>query len=263
MTLAFVANPTRSRRHQITQFFVHVLFVVHGLGDFAANQFTIPLAEPMGGHLHRAFAHRQPIGDLGVWRLASGKGWLQFVEQRRLSTGSPFRPQACQDLLKKRQRPPTIKYLFRSHALHRLNPVAGFGGLGIQGEKGSAAAALLGVGAIPFVGQEVLDARQKEGSKPAFFAGDAIEPAFFKKQGEERLGQVLGIVRIVPLASNKGVDRVPVICAEIFQGIPRRRLIAARGKDDAPPRHLKSPAGGGGVLGNCHVDVVTPGRGKV
>ena len=63
------------------------------------------------------------------------------------------------------------------------------------------------------------------------------EIIFLQKPGKESLGQILGVLRMVTFAANKGVKRVPVSAAQFFERIDFfRRVLVASGHHNTPMR---------------------------
>src|SRR5262249_43443949 len=92
------------------------------------------------------------------------------------------------------------------------------------------------------------------------------EPVLLQQAGEERLGEVLGLVGVVPAAADVGVERVPVETAQVGQrvvGLGRRLLLG--GDDQAPPRRREAAGWGRGGHGSIVADAAvswytTPSR---
>jgi len=126
--------------------------------------------------------------------------------------------------------------------------IPAFGGVQIEGERQAPPAALLGAGAIPLVGQEVLHTGQEKPAKPPSFTLDLVQSVFLQKPDEEGLRQVLSLIRVVPLPADKGIKAVPVGAAQRLQGPPgfSRRVPAGRqhntpmrGREARSSRHTK------------------------
>lgn len=77
-----------------------------------------------------------------------------------------------------------VKFVGRE-IVGRVVLVAGVGALPIQGQAGDAAAPLLAMGAVPFVGEKMFEGDQEECAKAAFLAGESFEVIFFEKAGEK------------------------------------------------------------------------------
>ena len=93
-----------------------------------------------------------------------------------------------------------------------------------------AAAAFLGSGFVPLVGQKTFEHHQQEGAELALCPGDGMQIVLVQQPREELLGEVLGIGRAVALAADVGVKRMPIGAAEGFEGRGRLRgwLLARR-----------------------------------
>src|SRR5256885_9151469 len=59
--------------------------------------------------------------------------------------------------------------------------------------------------------------------------------------GKESLGQILGILRIVTFAANKGVKRIPVSAAQFFECIDFLRGVLVAGGNHHTPMRCGEP----------------------
>jgi hypothetical protein len=84
-------------------------------------------------------------------------------------------------------------------------------------------------GAIALVGQKVLERREEKRPELALLAIGLREELLRQEVGEERLGQVLGVVRVVPTAAKIGIERIPVRAAKFGKRIGGRRRGASLG----------------------------------
>src|SRR5262249_11274953 len=154
--------------------------------------------------------------------------------------------QLGQDLIEQRQRPAAREQLFRRRRVGGLQAVPALGGAEVQRQACPTAAALAGVGPVALVGQAVLAGRQQERPEFALLAVYYLQVVLFQQPGEELLGQVLGLVRPVPLPADEGVEGIPVGPAQGGEGFtgPRRGLVSG-GEDQAPLCGREPPRGGG------------------
>ena len=116
-----------------------------------------------------------------------------------------------------------------------------------------AAAAFLGLRAVPFVGEEVLQRGEEEGAELAALGGEAFEVVLLQKAGEERLHEILRVLLRLPLPAHEGVERIPIRLAQLGQrpfGV-RRRFAPGR-QHHGPARGDEDVArvGGGGRIGS-------------
>ena len=96
--------------------------------------------------------------------------------------------------------------------------VALFGAGFVQGEKRLPAASFRSASVVPLIGEEMIDRSQQEGPEFAFFLADAVQGVGPQQAEEKALGQVLGVVRAIALASDTTVKRQPVGPTEFFEG---------------------------------------------
>jgi hypothetical protein len=111
----------------------------------------------------------------------------------------------------------------------RFKATGRFGGGNVNGNQNPAAAAFLGFGLVPFVGEKMFQRRQQKRTEPSFGGIRAGELFFLQQPREKFLGQILRVVWTVPLPSHKGVNWKPVAAAKFFQGVARVRGVVAPG----------------------------------
>src|SRR5687767_10723725 len=68
-----------------------------------------------------------------------------------------------------------------------------------------------------------------------------IQPVFRNQPREKFLRKILGVVGGVSRAPDKGVERIPIACAQRREGITIVPRLSSRGKDDAPAGRGKTP----------------------
>src|SRR5207247_2250168 len=88
-----------------------------------------------------------------------------------------------------------------------------------------------------FVGDEVLERREQEGSKSADARIGPPNRVRFKQPGQESLHQVLGVLGAEAVAPSVRIERAPIVLAQVgerFVGSGGR--LATGGQDDAPAR---------------------------
>ena len=97
--------------------------------------------------------------------------------------------------------------------------------------------ALGGLGTIPFVGKEVIQASEEERAEPALFRPHATQKALAQQMCDKALRQILGVFVTKATSSHVGVEGVPVSAAQLFQGGRCLRIGAlARRQHHAPVR---------------------------
>src|SRR5437879_6462401 len=94
--------------------------------------------------------------------------------------------------------------------MHRLQMVGIFRCFGIERNHADLPAALLRSRLVPMIGQKITQRRQEKRAELAFFPAHLSKPVMIEQMREERLRQVLGIVRTVALSPDERVKRIPV-----------------------------------------------------
>ena len=140
----------------------------------------------------------------------------------RLEDGPPARPfvvapQSSQDALQQGQRPVPLEEPLRRLPVGRFEAVVALGVAGVDRQHRPPAPAAGGDVALALVGEEVRAVGQQERPEAAAGRVGRRDGAFFQKACEVGLGQVEGTLRVVPLAADEGVQRVPVRGAELGQ----------------------------------------------
>src|SRR5688572_15363182 len=92
--------------------------------------------------------------------------------------------------------------------------VAIFSRLVVPRDDGAASAAFGPVIVVPVVGQKVFQRSQEEGTEAPVLRTDRRQTVSFQKTGQELLGQILGLMMSASLATNKGVERIPIGAAK-------------------------------------------------
>ena len=90
---------------------------------------------------------------------------------------------------------------------------------------------------VPFVREEVFQAREEKGTKPSAIRIRSTEVILLQETAEELLRQILRLFRIVPLAADKNLKQIPVRPAEFVQGRRSVRRVRLAGvQNDSPER---------------------------
>jgi hypothetical protein len=94
---------------------------------------------------------------------------------------------------------------------------------------------------VVFVGEEVLQGSEQKRAEPSLAAVGAAERVVFQQVNEERLRQILRVIRRMPAMPQKRVERRPVSLSEIREGLLGGLLrFRVRGElNDAPMRRSK------------------------
>ena len=127
------------------------------------------------------------------------------------------------------QCPLPLKQPLGGQLVGRLAIVAALGVEPVDRYDRDAAAAFGGPIVVATIGQVVLAGRPEERAEPALRLVQARQVAAFEKVGEEALDDILGLIRRTTMTPDKGVEREPVIAAQLLQcrrgraGRPDRR----------------------------------------
>src|SRR5207244_13349746 len=133
-----------------------------------------------------------------------------------------------------------IVELVRTQVVRRINLIACVGAVPVERERRRAAAALLALGAVPFVREEVFQRGEDEGAKFPLLAAEPFEVIPGEESGEEALRQVFGVLTGVAVPSNVGVKRIPISAAQFLERQIRLPCAtAARGEHDRPTRRAE------------------------
>ena len=144
-------------------------------------------------------------------------------------------------------RPLLFENTLRGQVMVLLQLIPVFDFLLIQREQRQSAASFLCGRAVPFVGEEVLRAREEKGSKRATFAPSVVEIPLFEHPREKFLGEISRIRSAGTLPAKVHVNGRPVGRAEVgkrFVGTrmrPVRRALNERPAGRDKPRHSVHP----------------------
>jgi len=116
-----------------------------------------------------------------------------------------------------------------------------FGKIVVERQNWTPAAALQRSRAIMFMGEEMLQRSEEKGAQPALLPIRAAQGFVFHEMDEERLRQVLRIVRRIAAIAQKSIEWRPISLAEIRQrALGRFRGFRIRGElNHAPMRRSK------------------------
>ena len=90
----------------------------------------------------------------------------------------------------------------------------------IERQLRSIAPSLLGLGAVPFIGQEMV--HRGEQKRPEFspLRISNLKRLLFQKSRKERLRQILSVDGRVATATHIGIERIPIGLAKLRQRVP-------------------------------------------
>ena len=99
---------------------------------------------------------------------------LQALEQFALDRIGEFLSEPGQHLVEQRHCPAMLENSLRTALVHGFEPIPLLGFLRVERKNRASAAALLGIGAVPFVGQEVFERGEQKGAELPFLPLDAL-----------------------------------------------------------------------------------------
>jgi len=141
----------------------------------------------------------------------------QHVELFCFACRELFRPHFGQCLLQNRHRPTALEDAVGSQRIRRLAMIPFLGPVCIETDYFFAAASLLRQGAVPLIGQKMLQRREEKGTEPPFLRIGLPDDLLVEDESEERLRQILRIFGRVALTPHVGVERIPIRAAKLLQ----------------------------------------------
>ena len=193
------------------------------MGDLVPDEFLVTLSEAVDGAFKRCGSELEASSGLFVIqdRTLDGDVFLEdFVEVLFLG-GPVFGAEVRRGLIEHGESPTAVEDLFGIGFGRRFALITFFGLEFIEGNDGLAAAAFLGVGARPFVSEEVFHDSEKPGTKAALSGISSVEKAPCEELSKEFLGEFFGCIGIITAAADVSVKRIPIGAAEIFEGVIR------------------------------------------
>jgi len=133
--------------------------------------------------------------------------------------GLVFGAEVSGGLVEHGESPTAIEDLFGIRFGDRFNLVTLFSFEFIQGNEGPAPTTFLGMGAGPFMGQEMLHDTEEPGTKAALGGISSVEQPPGEKLSEKFLGEFFGGFGIITAATDISVQRIPIGAAEVFEGM--------------------------------------------
>src|SRR5437899_1394923 len=162
----------------------------------------------MNGHPRRSFRHAQPLAYLGVSRAPAFPGQQApgFSEEILFAVRLALPLEGIHRLLQDGKRPLPQEFLFGRLVVGWFDAVPFLGFLLVERNESELSPAFLPMGAAPFSRQEVVQRGQKKSPELALVAVSQPQMMFADELGEKLLGQVLGVIRPVPLPAHIYVD---------------------------------------------------------
>ena len=143
----------------------------HGIRDFLAKEFAIPLAKPVNRHLERSLRRVHFASQRGIRRVGlPEKEHLQPFEMLRAAVMHELVAQSLHDSVEHRKRPAPFEDPLRRLIVRRLALVAVFAG-GEFKRQNCPAATFVRALAVLFVGHKEFQRSQKKGPEPALSPG--------------------------------------------------------------------------------------------
>ncbi len=243
---------------EVSDFIVHLLRVRDRLGDFLGKQFTITLAKPVDGRLRcrlgKTDARRRV--RVGGFSAITEKELFEHLESSAAMPTIEFLAQTLQDGFQHGLRPKSVIEAVGRAGVGRQKLVVGFRARRVfQRKELLAAAPLLAVCPIPFVGEIILQRREQKGAEPAPFAIGCFDRMFLQEAREKTLSQVLRVVLVAVSSVNEPAELVAVMFGERKLKAEEQNLVRHRGARTAENWRVgvRSDAGRGRIpirLGN-------------
>ena len=166
----------------------------------------------MDGALYRPRGHPEPRGQRGVGDgpRAGRQDDLELFELRGLSCPFLLPPEPLQHAVEQGQGPGALEEPFGGQIVRGFSEIATLGVASVDGEDGATAAALLRPVPITLIREELGARGPQVGTKPPPARVDRRQAAFLQEVDEERLGQVLRLMGLMPLVTDEGVDGKPI-----------------------------------------------------
>ncbi len=221
---------------QRPKFFLDFLGAVHGLGDLLSKQFAVTLSQAVHQRFECVLRHFEAVGQFSVRDRASlaRQAELEFVEQRAFAVTDVFISETVEGAAEQGQGPGAIVESFRGVRVGGFNLEAGFGARHIERNDLSFAAFLRSC-ALPFIGQEPVQALEQERAKASTFPGDAGKRFLPQQSCEKRLGKVLSILRIPAPSADISVEWIPIRVSQMAKRLlDAGRLAGADCQNDGP-----------------------------
>src|SRR5882757_3704173 len=129
-----------------------------------------------------------------------------------------FRLQLAKNAFQQNSRPTLFVNAIRTQILGRLMKIAHFWIKPVPTDRPLSPAAFLRAKLIPFIGEEMLERSEQEGTEPSTFRVGPFEVIAFEKAGEKLLGQILGVLRPPAQPPHMDIERIPIGAAQGREG---------------------------------------------
>src|SRR5260221_7598039 len=122
-----------------------------------------------------------------------------------------------QNLIEHRPCPALLVDAFGRHVVHRFDRISRLGIRCVEGKNLCAAAPFLSARLVVLVEKKMLERSQQKGAKLALRAINSAQTVFLDQPRKERLRQVLGGLRRLPLSPDIGVQGKPIDLRQFFE----------------------------------------------
>lgn len=173
--------------------------------------------------------------DPGCFSMATRQECLQIFEDILLIREIVFTPKLRQGAFQQSQSPSFLINRVRRQPIRGLKLVMRFGLVIFQRNNLLTTAPLLGVHVFPLVCQKVFCARQKKRSKFTRGLRNPGDGLLFQEMEKECLGQIFCFVRSRTLATNEGINRLPINGAEIRQRLFAQSIVVSASRQNGSP----------------------------
>src|SRR6185369_12459193 len=154
----------RQDLQQVSQFAFDFFRRGDGARDFLAQDLAITLTQAVDGGFEGAFGQAELSGQksirLGV--MFADQAGFEGFEEIGLAFGAAFGGEPLEHGFQQREGPAALKDLIGRGGVGRFLPVARLGGVELQGHEPGGPAALLGMGSIPLVGEEIPEGSEQK-----------------------------------------------------------------------------------------------------
>ncbi len=167
-----------------------------------------------------------------------GRRWSNRSD---LPATAGLRFQASQDVSEQDHRPAPLKETFGRQIVGRFVDVTSFGVLQVDRDGSSASSSLHRTVMLASMGQEVAAGGSEKRAEPATRRIGFRQVATLDQVGKKSLNEVAGLLSIKALTTGKGIERIPVIAAQLLQCVsafPISRIAGA--KNTTPVRRRES-----------------------
>lgn len=203
----FPGRPRPEGREQVADLVVHLGRVGQRGGDLLAEQVAVPAAEPVGGHPRGPLGRPEAGGDRRVRRCVGVpvEHAAEGLEGRPLAGLVVLPAEPVEHPPQQGQGPGPVEDAVRGQPVGQLAGVLALGPCRVDREDGPAAPALPGVLPVAAVSEEMGAHRAQKRAEPPAGRVGLRQQAPLQGAGEEVLGQVPGLLRVVAPTADVGV----------------------------------------------------------